>query len=169
MKKIICFLVVLVCLLCFQTNSFADSVSLPAGLISIDEEAFYQDSNITEVVVPDGAKTIGARAFANSGLQKISLPETIESIDPTAFDNLSQDFIIVAPYNSYSYHYAINHHFGWGSPSYNAFLQWMLGQYDANGNGAFDKEEIAGVTSVDCYNQGFTSLEGIATFFTNFI
>ena len=164
MKKIACILIVFVCLLCIHTSSFADSIKLPSGLIEIKEEAFYQDTNITEVEVPAGTKSIGARAFANSGLQRIFLPDTIEKIDPTAFDDLSQGFVIVAPYNSYGFHFAIHHHFGWGESSYNSFMQWMLQNVDENGNKLFDEYEINRITTIDCSDRRLTTLDGIELF-----
>ena len=164
MKRIACVLTIFGCFLCIQTSSFADSVTLPSGLIEIKEEAFYQDISITEVTVPDGARTIGPRAFAYSGLQKIFLPESIETIDPTAFDGVPADFTIYSPNSSYSHQYAIDHHLHWIDSSYNDFMLWMLEQYDVNGNGLFDVDEIAGITSINCDGKGFSSLEGIELF-----
>lgn len=95
MKRVTCLLAVFLYLLCIHASSFADTIKLPSGLVEIEEEAFYQDTSITEVEVPAGTKRIGARAFANSGLRRIFLPDTIEEIDPTAFDNLPQGFVAV--------------------------------------------------------------------------
>lgn len=111
MKKIACILIVFACILCIHTSSFADSVNLPAGLVEVKEEAFYGNTNITEVRVPEGTTTIGPRAFSHSGLRKIYLPASVNSIDSTAFNDLTQNFMIVAPKNSYSYQYAISHHY----------------------------------------------------------
>ena len=111
MKKIACILIVFACILCIHTSSFADSVNLPAGLVEVKEEAFYGNTSITEVRVPEGTTTIGPRAFSHSGLRKIYLPASVNSIDSTAFNDLTQNFMIVAPKNSYSYQYAISHHY----------------------------------------------------------
>ena len=103
-----------ICLLfCIHTITYADSINLPAGLVEIKEEAFYGDTSITKVTVPEGTTTIGPKAFANSGLQKIILPESMNSIDSTAFDGLSDSFIIVAPRGSYSYQYAADNYYRW--------------------------------------------------------
>ena len=45
MKIIACILIAFVCLLCFHTSTFADSVKLPSSLIEIKEEAFYLYTN----------------------------------------------------------------------------------------------------------------------------
>ena len=169
MKRIVGFLAVSICLLfCIHTITYADSINLPAGLVEIKEEAFYGDTNITEVTIPEGTTTIGPRAFAYSGLQKINLPKSVNSIDSTAFDGLSDNFVIVAPRDSYSYQYAVNNTYNWQDPSgieYNDFMLWMLEQYDANENGVFDEAEIEQVTDITCGGMGFTSLEGIEIFY----
>ena len=111
MKKIACIFIMLICLFFVSAISFADSAELPASLSEIQDEAFYQNTSLTEVRVPNGTRTIGARAFAYSGLQKIYLPASVDSIDPTAFDGLTNDFLIVTPIDSYSHRYATNHHY----------------------------------------------------------
>ena len=111
MKKIACLLAMFICFLLISVISFADVVKLPDDLTEIKEEAFCGDTSITEAIVPKGTKTIGARAFANSGLRRINLPASVNSIDATAFTGVPQDFLIVAPYNSYGYQYAMSHHY----------------------------------------------------------
>lgn len=164
MKRIACILIVFICLLCIQTSSFADSINLPAGLVEIKEEAFYGDTSITEVTVLEGTTTIGPRAFAYSGLQKIFLPESVENIDLTAFDGLPESFTIFAPRGSDSHQYALDNHYNWCDTSYNDFMLWMLQKYDSNGNGLFDEAEIAAVKEINCDNKGFASLDGIEVF-----
>ena len=47
---------------------------------------FIGDDTITEVVIPEGVKTIGSYAFANlTALTKVTLPSTLERIDFGAF------------------------------------------------------------------------------------
>ena len=75
----------LFCLLLVSSAS-ADVLRLPAGLKVIEEEAFFGDRNIDEVVLPEGIEVIGERAFAKSGLTKINLPSSLKKIGDNAFD-----------------------------------------------------------------------------------
>ena len=59
----------------------ADSVlMLPAGLKTIEEEAFCGNTSIDKVVVPNGTTRILNRAFADSSLKEIELPDTLTFI-----------------------------------------------------------------------------------------
>ena len=61
---------------------------LPAAVKRIDDEAFRGMSGMTCAVIPDGATTIGAYAFADCGaLGLVRIPESVTAIDDTAFDN----------------------------------------------------------------------------------
>ena len=63
---------------------------LPAGLTTISEEAFAGVA-AQKIIVPDGVKTIEARAFANCpNLVEIELPEGIVSFAENAFDQCGQ-------------------------------------------------------------------------------
>ena len=168
MRKITCYIAMLVFLLTFSAVSFADSVTLPDSLTAIEEEAFYGDTDIAEVTVPEGTKTIGARAFANSGLQIIHLPASVTGIDPTAFDGLSANFTISAPWGSESYFYAVKNHYKWQSTpdsNFNDFMGWMLQKNDSNEDGIFEADEISAVSVISCSGQGFTSLDGVEAFY----
>ena len=46
----------------------AAAIRLPSSLKVIEDEAFYSDTSIEKVIVPEGATEIGERAFANSSL-----------------------------------------------------------------------------------------------------
>ncbi len=65
---------------------------LSAGDEISEEDPYYSkqwfigDNTITEIVLPEGIKTIGAYAFANlTALQKITLPSTLTKIQTGAF------------------------------------------------------------------------------------
>ena len=66
----------------------ASILTLPEGTKIIEEEAFYGDTSIDEVVLPEGVEEIGERAFAESGLTRINLPSSlgVDSIADNAFD-----------------------------------------------------------------------------------
>jgi len=81
-------------------------LTLPAALQIIEEEAFYGNTSIEKVIVPDGTTEIRSRAFADSSLTEIELPDTLTSIADDAFDNCS-DFAVIAEEGSYAYEWAV--------------------------------------------------------------
>ena len=85
MKRLIRIVLVMALYLLFVTPALAGVLNLPAGTKVIEEEAFYGDTSIDEVVLPDGVEEIGERAFAESGLTKINLPSSLKSIADNAF------------------------------------------------------------------------------------
>ena len=69
-----------------ETNSFAADVgfTLPASLISIEEEAFA-GTRAERVEISENVVSIGPRAFADSeSLRELVIPGTVRSIDDTA-------------------------------------------------------------------------------------
>ena len=81
------------------------ALRLPSSLKVIEEEAFYGDTSIGKVIVPEGATEIGERAFANSSLTEINLPDTLTSIADTAFEGLT-DVTVTANEGSWAYGWA---------------------------------------------------------------
>ena len=63
------------------------TLTLPEDLTSIEAEAFYGDTSLGDVILPEGVTAIGERAFADSSVKSIALPSTLTDIDPTAFEN----------------------------------------------------------------------------------
>ncbi len=62
-----------------------NSVSVPAGIKTIGNRAFYRNPNIASVSMPNSVKSIGEFAFARSALSNINLPNGLQSIDYAAF------------------------------------------------------------------------------------
>ena len=59
------------------------------GKVSFEGNAFYGCSGLTEVTIPDGVNTIGARAFCKcTNLRKVTLGEDVTSIGAEAFVDL---------------------------------------------------------------------------------
>ena len=125
MKRFSCFLLMVIFLLCIHISSFADSVILPNKLGELEEECFYRNKNVTIVVVPNGTRTVGTRAFAFSGLQRIFLPESVKSIDTSAFYGLPADFTIYVPEDSYSLQFAVDNNYHYVVTSYDVFILFL--------------------------------------------
>ena len=75
-------------------QSATGTIVIPATLggksvTSLAKCAFYQCSNITNVVIPSTVKSIGSSAFYNSGLSSIDIPDNVRTIDDYAFENCS--------------------------------------------------------------------------------
>ncbi len=70
------------------------TVVVPDGVIEIGAEAFYgflnEFSPRFEVVLPDSVKVIGERAFMESYLSSINLPEGLTTIEDEAFSECTQ-------------------------------------------------------------------------------
>ena len=92
----------------------ADVLTLPAGLKTIEEEAFYGDTSLSEVVLPEGLTTIGSKAFANSRVKWIYIPASVTSIADDAFEGVWSSAAYVYPYiktptNSYAAQWSAAH------------------------------------------------------------
>ena len=84
MKKTVLLLVILaLILLCCAAA--ADTLTLPASLTEIEEEAFMGDTSITEVVLPERLEVIGDRAFLGCvNLLEIDIPASVRHIGQDA-------------------------------------------------------------------------------------
>ena len=84
MKKPI-FLLVILALTLLCCAAAADTLTLPASLTEIEEEAFMGDTSITEVVLPERLEVIGDRAFLGCvNLLKIDIPASVRHIGQDA-------------------------------------------------------------------------------------
>lgn len=62
--------------------------TIPEGVISISNSAFYKCPALTQVSIPNGVESIGEEAFSTcSALEHINIPESIFSIGKYAFYN----------------------------------------------------------------------------------
>ena len=62
-----------------------NSSTIPAGVKSIGEYAFYNCTAITSLSLPTSLKTIDAWAFFMSGLTSITIPSSVETLGEAAF------------------------------------------------------------------------------------
>lgn len=58
----------------------------PSNLHIIDDFAFASCQSLKELVLPEGVTTIRSYAFAESGIKKLYLPESVVNIDWSTFD-----------------------------------------------------------------------------------
>ena len=72
----------------FCGNRNLTSISLPSSLKEIGANAFYQCPNLKSVVLREGLSKIGICAFSNTGIEKITLPKSLEKISVTAIDEI---------------------------------------------------------------------------------
>lgn len=61
-------------------------ILLPEGTQCIEVEAFYGDTSLCSVFVPEGVERIESKAFANCDLTDAYLPDSLSYIAPDAFD-----------------------------------------------------------------------------------
>ncbi len=71
----------------FAKNNNLESVVIPNTVADIGEEAFSGCSNLKELVMAEGVRSISDRAFKNSALSVVSIPDSVQSIGLSAFDN----------------------------------------------------------------------------------
>lgn len=69
----------------FYEISGITSITVPAGVETIEAHAFMKCIDLEEVSLPDGLKTIGMGAFYNCALKDIKVPDTVTEIGPEAF------------------------------------------------------------------------------------
>ena len=66
---------------------------IPCGARSAT--AFYGMTRIKDVILPEGIKTIGSKAFANCSVENINLPSSIEFIAEDAFEGCDIECVLV--------------------------------------------------------------------------
>ncbi len=74
----------------FYNCSGLTSITIPESVTTIGDDAFYNCSGLTSVTIPEGVTTIGNNAFAGcSGLTSVTIPEGVTTIGDGAFYNCS--------------------------------------------------------------------------------
>ena len=77
-------------LLAYAAGNTATSYTIPEGVTSIGEQAFYRCSSLTEITLPTTLTSIGDSAFYNcSKLTSITIPEGVTTIRNSTFDGCS--------------------------------------------------------------------------------
>ena len=74
---------------CFYGCESLQKVTLSKNLKNISEGCFYGCSSLKEITLPEGLETIGYDAFAKSGLESITIPNSVIMIG--GYNNYSSD------------------------------------------------------------------------------
>ncbi|MBO4217004.1 MAG: leucine-rich repeat protein, partial [Clostridia bacterium] len=65
---------------CTDTEIYVPAKYAGKPVTAIGERAFADQTSVTEIIIPGSVKTIGTRAFYNTGLTEITIPESVTSI-----------------------------------------------------------------------------------------
>ena len=68
------------------SGAMAQEIALPASLQIIEAEAFLGDDSIEKLTLPEGVLRIENRAFANSSVSAVKLPQSLIYIADDAFE-----------------------------------------------------------------------------------
>lgn len=110
LKKVFTIAVLMSAVLFILGIAQASTLTLPADTKVIEEEAFYGDTSLDEVVLPDQIKRIESKAFSKSSVKTVFLPDSLEFIADDAFDR-DADINMTAIPGSNAYIWAVDHGF----------------------------------------------------------
>lgn len=146
------FICIFICSGICLCESFADYYLLPSELKSIEEEAFYGNLSLEELVIPKGTTSINTRAFAYSGLKYIEIPESVSYIADDAFLGIV-GLTIYCSANSYTCVFADAHHLNWIDISpYSAVIEKYKEAYTSgNANNDYNDESYAYRNGISAY------------------
>ena len=89
----------------FENCSSLEKVVFNAYVADIPDQCFYNCTSLNTVVMNDRIQSIGKFAFAKTALKEITIPDSVTSIDPTAFDGC-EDLVIYCNSGSYAHEFA---------------------------------------------------------------
>lgn len=172
MKRCLALFLAVCILLSLSGVALADgALRIPAGTKAIEDEAFFGDTSLGEVVLPEDIERIGAKAFAGSTVTKINLPDSLVSIDDTALP-APGTVEVTANAGSHAYTWAVGK--GYivpGSVPVNAstfpdpyFRNHVTNSFDTNRDGFLSEAECAAVTTLELMHKGIETLKGIEYF-----
>ena len=110
MLRKICALAVLAALALCESALAVNVLNLPAGIKKIGAETFMGNWEIDEVVIPEGAVSIGDRAFKDMGhLQTIEIPASVTTIGSDILQGAMDAVRLLCRPGSAAMDYAIAH------------------------------------------------------------
>lgn len=84
--------------LCRFPAGIGGTYSIPKGVNSLYEKAFYGCVSLTDIIIPDSVTAIGAYAFADScNLVNIDISDSVKTIGNSAFRNCSSLSELIIP------------------------------------------------------------------------
>ncbi len=69
----------------FSNCTNLSTITIPEGVITIDDYAFYNCTNLATFTIPSTVEVLGSYAFAQTKLSQVSLPSNLEKIESTTF------------------------------------------------------------------------------------
>ena len=101
-------------LLIYPAGKPATSFTIPDGVTSIGERAFYACKSLTSVTIPDSVTSIGDEAFKGcTGLMSVTIGNGVESIGWGAFEDCDGLTSITIPFVGATKDGTSNTHFGY--------------------------------------------------------
>lgn len=75
----------------FKNCTNLTSIKIPAGITTIEKEAFYDCNNLTSVIIPSGVTSIGNNAFyLCTNLTSVTMPASVTNLGSYVFGNCSK-------------------------------------------------------------------------------
>ena len=74
-------------LIAYLWDTDSESFSVPSGIRSIGNEAFYKHKELQQIKLPETLVYIGDAAFAESGLTSIKIPNSVVSLGSSTFSS----------------------------------------------------------------------------------
>lgn len=85
----------------FENCYSLKSINLPDSLVTVGEAAFYKCWDVTDIHLGKNVKNIENLAFAFANTKQVTLPASLESIAPLAFNYTSLETYILEPGNTH--------------------------------------------------------------------
>lgn len=145
-------LLILCCHVFWNCEAFAETVMLPDELLIIEDESFFGDSSIEEVIIPEGTERIGHKAFAYSGLITITIPDSVSFIEQDAFLGVN-GITIYCSANSYARKFADECGLTWIdiSPYSSVIEKYRTAYLSGNANNDYHNESYAYRNGISSY------------------